>query len=867
MRDPAPSTQHPRLIGCVLACALIFASLFPATAHAIDVRVGVYDNEPKILLGADGQPSGILGELLQEVARREGWNLIAVPCEWQACLAATGNGQIDLMPDVAFNEQRAQIFDFHATPVLHSWSQLYRRDDANIQSPLDLQGRRVAILKGSVQQDFLAKLLDSFGVKTQWVTVGSLTEGFERTARGEADAVVANHQFGSFHAPKFKLLETPIMFQPSQLFYATGKGLNAELLAALDRRLKDWQSRPDSVYFSTLERWGSALPRTLIPRVFWWWLGAMAGALLLALGGANWLRREVKLKTRHLRESEEKLNTILNSVDAHIYIKDMDLRYLYANRKVAELFGCSPDEVIGHVDADFFDGKTARTLRENDEKVLLKGERLTVEEVNASGDGQTQHTYLSVKLPLRRPDNSIYALCGISTDITEHKKIREEIHQLAFYDPLTQLPNRRLLLSRLSQTLAEHARNAHDGALLFVDLDDFKTLNDTWGHDVGDQLLLQVAQRLGSCTRENDTLARLGGDEFVLLLNGLSPEPAEAAQQAEAVAHKILTTLAQPYALGAHQYQNTVSIGITMFSDPHSTQEELLKRADMAMYRAKADGRNTLCFFNPEMQAQVLARAALEADLREGLKLGHFLLHYQPQADDQGRLLGAEALVRWQHPARGLVMPGEFIPVAEASGLILPMGRWILQAACQQLVAWSLQGAMAHLTLAVNVSVRQFRHADFVKDVLAVLDETGAPAHRLELELTETQLVEDVEGVVAKMSAIKARGVRFSLDDFGTGYSSLSYLKRLPLDKLKIDQSFVRDLLSDPDDAAIVRTIVALGDSLELKVIAEGVETIEQRDALARAGCHLFQGYLLGRPAPAAALLTWAPPTQAATAN
>ena len=416
-------------------------------------------------------------------------------------------------------------------------------------------------------------------------------------------------------------------------------------------------------------------------------------------------------------------------------------------------------------------------------------------------------------------------------------------------------------MDRMQQILAARDRTAHDGALLFIDLDHFKTLNDTLGHDVGDLLLQQVTKRLKQCTRDQDTLARLGGDEFVVMLQDLSTDANDAARQADAVAGKIVSTLAEPYMLAGQHYQSTVSVGIAMFSDPHSTQEELFKRGDLAMYQAKADGRNTLRFFNPDMQARMSARVALEADLREALVRQEFLLYYQPQADNHGKMLGAEALMRWQHPQRGLVEPGEFIGAAEACGLIVPLGRWILRTACLQLVRWAAQPNMAHLHLAVNVSARQFKHPGFVGDVLAVLDETHAPPDRLKLELTESQLVDDVEAVISKMVQLKKRGVRFVLDDFGTGYSSLSHLKRLPLDQLKIDQSFVRDLLTDPNDEAIVTTIVALGKALEIEVIAEGVETAAQRAALEQRGCLHFQGYSLARPGPAEALEHWRMPS------
>ncbi len=829
----------------------------PAWAQPREVRVGVYANEPKILLGEDGQISGILGELLGEVARKENWRLIPVPCDWQACLELAQRGTIDLLPDVAFNQARARYLDFHQQPSLYSWSQLYSREEAKLESVLDLKDRRIAVLAGSIQENYLQTLLDSFGLHARLIPVQSLAEGFDLVANRQADAVVANQRFGDYQAPSYQLRSTPIMFQPAQLFYATRKGANADLLNSIDRHLREWQDSPSSYYYQTLQRWGGERPRLLVPTAAWWGLAILAGLLLTALVAAFVLRRQVAEKTRHLKASERRLNTILDSVEAYIYIKDPELRYQYANRKVCELFGLPLAQVVGQTDERFFDAATAANLRDNDHRVLLLGERVETEEINRSPDGSLEQTYLSVKLPLRQPDGRIYALCGISTDISEHKKNLEQIHRLAFYDLLTGLPNRRLLLDRLQHALAQRSRNQLDGALLFIDLDNFKDLNDTLGHDMGDQLLQQVAQRLNSHVREEDTLARLGGDEFVLMLEGLHLEHPEAIAQIETVASKLIQALGEPYVLQGRSHTSTASIGIALFSEARGTVDELLKRADLAMYQAKAAGRNTLRFFNPEMQAEVSARANLENDLRQSLGARQFILHYQPQVNTLGQLLGAEALVRWQHPSRGLVAPGEFIPLAESTGLILPLGRWILYSACQQLVAWAADPKRAQLTMAVNVSARQFHHRDFVEDVLAVLDETGANPQRLELELTESHLVQDVETMIVKMGQLKARGVRFALDDFGTGYSSLSYLKRLPLSQLKIDRSFVRDLLSDPSDAAIVRTIVALGDSLGLQVIAEGVETLAQRDALLRLGCQRFQGYLFGKPEPAQRLEQW----------
>ena len=438
------------------------------------------------------------------------------------------------------------------------------------------------------------------------------------------------------------------------------------------------------------------------------------------------------------------------------------------------------------------------------------------------------------------------------TDITQRKATEEEINKLAFFDPLTELPNRRLLIDRLRQAMALSSRNDQVGALLFMDLDNFKTLNDTLGHDMGDLLLQQVAKRLGECVREGDTVSRLGGDEFVVMLEELGESQEAAIALAETIGEKVLAAFFLPYRLAGLDYQITPSIGVTHFRGHQDTIDELLKQADLAMYQAKAAGRNTLRFFDPTMQSVVTARVALEDDIRQGIAKGELLLYYQPQVSRDGRTVGAEVLLRWPHPVRGMVPPNHFIPLSEETGQILSLGNWVLETACLQLKEWAGHEKMGHLTLAVNVSARQFRQQDFVPYILDLLTYTGANPHRLKLELTESMLVHDVEETIAKMSALKQHGIGFSLDDFGTGYSSLSYLKRLPLDQLKIDQSFVRDLMSNPNDAAIANTVIALGHSLGLSVIAEGVETTAQHHFLAAQGCDAYQGYLLGRPMPLA---------------
>ena len=437
-------------------------------------------------------------------------------------------------------------------------------------------------------------------------------------------------------------------------------------------------------------------------------------------------------------------------------------------------------------------------------------------------------------------------------DVTDLRRANEEIEHLAFYDPLTGLPNRRLLLDRLGRAPVLSQRSGKVGALLFLDLDHFKDLNDTLGHEVGDELLQAVAQRLLANVRVADTVARLGGDEFVVMLSDLSTSTQEAAALAQRIGEKILRGLSEPYVLRGHTHQGAASIGATLFGASAQSASELLRQADIAMYQVKARRGNALCFFDPKMQTAINDRAQLEADLRQALVAQQLVLHYQPQATLQGDVIGAECLLRWQHPQRGMVPPGQFIAVAEESDLILHIGQWVLHSACTQLARWQEQPQWAHLQLSVNVSARQFRQSDFVHQVIETLQVTGARAHLLTLELTESLVLDNVEDAIDKMHQLRTKGVRFSVDDFGTGYSSLAYLTRLPLHQLKIDQSFVRNLGSRPSDDVIVQTIIGMGRNLDLEVIAEGVETEAQKAILAGHGCDLYQGYLLARPMPVA---------------
>ena len=561
----------------------------------------------------------------------------------------------------------------------------------------------------------------------------------------------------------------------------------------------------------------------------------------------------VFISTRQLRESEERWKFALEGSGDGVWDWDIPTGNARFSKRYKEMLGFAEHE-IGDTASEWLD-----RVHPEDMPGLMAAIQAHLEEKTPSAqvefrmrckDGSWKWILCRGMLVSRGIDRTPLRLVGTNTDITQRKAAEAEIQYLAFYDPLTRLPNRRLLMDRLQQALASSARSGRLGALLFIDLDDFKALNDTLGHGIGDLLLKQVAQRLKPCLREGDSVARLGGDEFVVILEGLSKNPIDAAVQTEAIGEKILAVLSQPYQLAAHECRSTSSIGAILFNDNQQAIEDLMKQADIAMYQAKKAGRNMFRFFDPRMQTSISARVTLEGELRKALAQQQFQLHYQIQVDSAHRSLGAEALIRWQHPERGLILPLQFIPLAEETGLILPIGQWVLEAACAQLKAWQEGALTRELVVSINVSVKQFRQADFAAQVQAAVQHHAINPTLLKLELTESLMLDNIEEVIATMSALKKIGVQFSLDDFGTGYSSLQYLKRLPLDQLKIDQSFVCDIATDNSDKVIVRTIIAMAHSLNLDVIAEGVETEEQRQFLQSNGCMHYQGHLFGRPIP-----------------
>ena len=558
-------------------------------------------------------------------------------------------------------------------------------------------------------------------------------------------------------------------------------------------------------------------------------------------------RRRAQQHLTLLEGSIARLNDIVIITEAAPF-RAPGPRIVFVNEAFERRTGYTREEVIGHSPRFLQGPDTQRAQLDRIRAALEQWERVRVDLINYTKAGEPYWVDLDVS-PVWDETRRLTHWVAVGRDITERKRDEEKIQYLAFYDPLTQLPNRQMLLDRLNEAVGENG-HARDGALMFIDLDNFKVLNDTLGHQKGDLLLQQVGRRLRNCVAKGDLVARLGGDEFVVLLENTPDKPLDPLTAAQKVSQRILEGLGEPYVLPGYLHHSTCSIGVTLFGKSPSSVNELLKQADLAMYQAKAAGRNAVRFFDPEMQAVATANAALASDLRQAWRDNHLKIEYQPQVGMDGRMTGVEALLRWEHPVRGIVHPDQFIPTAEETSLIIPIGHWVLEAACAQLAAWAERPDRSHLSIAVNVSVRQFRHPDFIDEVMTCIRRSRIRPDRLKLELTESLLADNLDAAIAKMRNLKDMGVRLSVDDFGIGYSSLSYLKRLPIDELKIDRGFVKDILTDGNDAAIAGTIIGLCRNLGLEVIAEGVETEEQRAFLARQGCHRYQGYLFCRPLP-----------------
>ncbi|MGB9094662.1 MAG: EAL domain-containing protein [Gallionella sp.] len=860
--------KHPALNGLIssFVCAVSINLLASGVAHAfpadnlssaaaqnpparVQVQedtlvVGSEQDYPPFATGmTDATAGGFTVDLWKAVAKETGLKYTIRVRPFYKILQEFREGKIDVLINLAKSPERDRFADFSVPHVIVHGAIFVRDGETNIRSEDDLAGKSIIVVKADIADEYAV----SKGWGKQLVRVDTAADGLRLLASGKHDAMLLGRLVGMQTLSQLKLSNIePLKLNAefAQKFcFAVHKG-QSDLLARLNEGLA--LVKASGTYDELYKQWFGVYEVKEISLRDWIKYIIPFVLILLSVTGYFYYQRRVER-----RQAEANLRIAATAFESQegMMITDAQGVILRVNHAFINDTGYTAEEAVG---------QTPRILKSGRHDVEFY--RRMWESINQTGtwqgeiwdrrkNGEVYPKWLTITA-VKRDDGVVTHYVGTHVDITERKSAEKEIQLLAYYDPLTRLPNRRLLMDRLQQAMASGARTGRKGALLLIDLDNFKTLNDTLGHQVGDQLLQQIAQRLEACVRGDDTVARLGGDEFIVLLEGLSEQPIEAAAQTEAIGEKILAAIGQPYQFNKYDHQSTCSIGAVLFNDSHQAANELLKHADIAMYQAKKAGRNTLRFFDPKMQASITARVSLEKELRNAIEKQQFQLHYQIQVDNSNRTLGAETLIRWLHPERGFIPPVQFIPLAEETNLILPIGKWVLEAACAQLKRWEHDTHTCDLTLSVNVSARQFRLSDFVSQVQEIVQSHAINPKLLKLELTESMLVENTQEIISTMNALNDIGVQFSLDDFGTGYSSLQYLKKLPLTQLKIDQSFVHDISTNTSDKAIVRTIIAMARSLDMDVIAEGVETQEQRQFLLGSGCYQYQGYLFGKPVP-----------------
>jgi diguanylate cyclase (GGDEF)-like protein len=816
-----------------------------------DVRVGIYDNAPKIHVDTAGRPAGLFVELIDEIARQEDWKLRYVGCEWARCLEMLSAGDIDLMPDVAFSEERYARFDFHRIAVTHSWSVILYHPRNPILALPDLEGSRIAILRGAIQEKELEKILWGMDIGHTLIFADTLTDAFDLVVRDEADAVVSNSFFANLNSQRHGLRESPIVFNPASLYFATAKDRNGNLLERIDHYLSQWRYDSESLYFDALRRTMAAPPGQAIPGALLWLLIAGACLLLISAVVGVILRWQVGQRTAELQNTTHRLNHLLNASPTLLYqleYRDGRTTPVWVSDNIKSLFGFEPAQVfepgwwIRQLHPEDRDSALARLAQIQRQQNLVHEYRIY------DGTGRIRHIRDEMRfIPDTGGRND--EIIGSWSDLTEAHEQAERLAFLTNFDPLTHLPNRLLLRDRLTQAIHQARREGTSLSVLVIDLDRFKNINDTLGHPVGDHILRATAAKIGEALRPGDTLARLGGDEFVMLM-----QHEAGVTTATQMARTLLQSFSRPLIADEHQLVITASIGISTFPTDGEDGDTLLKNAELALYEAKNQGRNDFRFFASSLSVGVLEQLVMENALRDAIKREELVLHYQPQYNlTTGALVGVEALVRWRHPDIGLVPPGQFIPLAEETGIIGEIGVWVLHEACRQAIAWQSEG-FAVPRIAVNLSVQQLQGDVLARQVAEALRETGLEPGRLELEVTESTIMREPESATATLASLRTLGVKLAIDDFGTGYSSLAYLKRLPLDRLKIDKSFVKDIGHDASDEAISRAVIGLARSLGLETVAEGIERAEQAEFLRREGCDIGQGYLYSRPQPAEAV-------------
>lgn len=820
------------------------------------VRFGGSPMPPLVQPSTSGQLEGVIPPLIAKIAEQHNWQVEWIMDNWSMQLDRLRQQKIDVMTGIGYSDARGREFDFSEQSVLNVWGQLYTQPNISAKNFLDLDQRKIAVLRNGISGIRFAELCRKFGVDCIIKPMNSYDDVFRAIDDKKVAAGVVNSLYGYVYENQYNVARSDVMFNPFPVLFATKKGQNKELLNAIDQTLSEWKKDNNSVYYSITDQWVNRQTSTEFPQWLTYTLVALATILLVTLLMIFLLRREVQRRTQELSLSEAQLKQIINLVPHAIFATDATGKVILANLATTRVFNLTTQELRQSTRAQLMHQQPyLEGLLGDDEKVMGRQVGNVNQEVEVCKKFGDSRFFQLAKVPFVRKKSHIPAVVSVAVDITEQKLTTERIEHLAKHDELTDLPNRSLLMDRLAQAMALSKRHHRIGAVVFVDLDLFKNVNDTLGHSVGDVLLQVTAARIRKHCRESDTVARFGGDEYVVLLSELGETFEEAKTNALLIARKIRKEVIKETIIGRHEISISISQGIVFFPYDAEEGDEAIKRADLAMYHAKSMGRNKIVIFHQSMEESIKRKEKLKVELRQAINQKDLFLVYQPQFDTRtNSFRGCEALVRWDHRQEHIIFPLEFIPIAEESGSIIDLGEYVLNEACEQAMQWRDQFKQ-DFYVTINLSAKQIAHKSLIPYIDKMIKRTGIPVELIELEVTESMLMMDMDRAVEVLSILKAKGIKISLDDFGTGYSSLSYLKKLPLDKLKIDKSFVNDIPGDKDSEAIAKTIISMANQLGLEVVAEGIENARQVKFFTEHGCYLFQGHYFSPPCRAKELI------------
>lgn len=798
--------------------------------------------------------SDINHDLFNEIARLNEFEIEWVHDDWNNLLLSLKNGKIDLLTSVGYSEQRSQYLDYSEQSLVSVWGQLFVPKGQKIYSFLDVNEKKIAIIKDDLNGKNFKKKCQLFEVQCYFEEVNTYTEAFALLGKGQFDGVVSNNLDGPRYIQVYDIMASDVIFSPFQAYVAAPKGRSKALLQLFDKTIIQWRSNPNSYFFKVRRKWIGKETVTIIP--FWLknslWIAV--GSTLLAIALLTLLGTKLGNRRKELLNRRKQLYQIIDLVPHIIYVVNIKGEIQLVNEALSRLFQVDKKKFVKQNTADlieqfpyysiFFNSQTLGSIKAKDKQQATTEET----EVQIQDKSGKPMVFSLSKTPFFDSYDKYPAVLVFAMDITEVRHYHRKVEFMAHHDALTDLPNRLLLADRLEQSLARAKQHNHSGAILFFDIDDFKRINDAQGHHIGDLIIKQLAQRLLDVINPGDTAARLGGDEFIVELSQLDDTAERAERKAIDLCNRLLSRINEPLWIDKQQFYISCSIGVAIYPRDGKTQQSLIQRADTAMYEAKAKGGNQAVVFHDRLEQQVIAVHELENELHQALNKNQLELYYQPIVDAKTEvILGAEALMRWNHPEKGMIPPGKFIAVAEKSQLILKMGYWALEEACKQ-INECRKLTKRHFFIAVNLSLMQIKDERFLTHVDRLIHRYQIPRGFLELEVTESTLLNEEKRSIQAFNWLQKLGIRLSIDDFGTGYSSFNHIRKLPLDKVKIDRSFIKDIPDDESSTTVVKTIFKMAQQMNLKVVAEGVETRPQLQFLRNEPCHYIQGFYFYRP-------------------